>query len=608
MLYYPLIFRTHGGEFSPLHQWIAEEIPRKNYSAHYVLKVKKDTIMKNEQIREKHSHRDVKDALEWAASTYGEKIVYSFKASPTAKEVERVSFVAFRDEVRALTCEFLSMGIKGKHCVLIARSSYQWSLAYYATLIAGGVLVPLDREWRKEDLADTAEKADAAFLFIDEELSDKEASIRERCKLTGQTVHLNGEGENSLLSLLEAGKKKFNDDPALYFENECDPNAMALLVFTSGTTGKGKGVMLSQKAIVTDIDEAAPFIDFTDKALNVLPPHHTYGSTIMTLGHVMIGCEVYFSDGLRYIQKELKEQKPRHLVLVPLYLETFYRKIWTNIKEQGKEKLVRRMLKISNALRKIGIDLRGKLFAEIRAAFGGEVRMIVSGGAPINPEIIDFYDAIGISTLNGYGITECAPLIAVNRSRNIVKGSVGKPLDCVTVKIADPNEDGEGEICVKGPNVMLGYYKDEAATREAFDGEGYFKTGDYGKIDKNGMIYITGRKKNLIILSNGKNVYPEEIENELIATPGVLDIIVYEGQSRRGIEHNAIVAEIYPDKDHMEKNGITDIKEYLQPAVDEYNRTAVPYKKIGVLKVREEEFPKNTLRKIMRFKLDMTID
>lgn len=564
--------------------------------------------MKNEQIREKFHHRDVKDALEWAAQTYREKIAYSFKAAPHAQEVQTVSFIAFRDEVRALTCEFLSMGIRGKHCVLIAKSSYQWSLAYYATLIAGGILVPLDREWHAQDLADTAKKADATFLFIDSELSDKETAIRDTCELTTPTVYLHREGEGSLISLLENGKRRFAENPALYFDSKCDPDAMSLLVFTSGTTGKGKGVMLSQKAIVTDIDEAAPYIDFTDKTLNVLPPHHTYGSTILTLGHVMIGCEAYFSDGLRYIQKELKEQKPRHLVLVPLYLETFYRKIWANIKEQGKEKLVRRMLKISNALRKIGIDLRGKLFSKIREAFGGEVRMLVSGGAPINPEILDFYDAIGISTLNGYGITECAPLIAVNRSRNIVKGSVGKPLDCVALKIADPNEDGEGEICVKGPTVMLGYYKDEAATKEAFDEEGYFKTGDYGKIDKSGVIYITGRKKNLIILSNGKNVYPEEIENELIATPGVLDIIVYEGQSRRGMEHNAIVAEIYPDRDYMEKNGITDMKSYLQPAIDAYNKTAVPYKKIGVLKVRDEEFPKNTLRKIMRFKLDMTID
>ena len=334
----------------------------------------------------------------------------------------------------------------------------------------------------------------------------------------------------------------------------------------------------------------------------MLPPHHTFGSSVMIIGHTMIGCEVYISAGLRYVQKELREEKPGHLILVPLYLETFYRKIWSNIKEQGKEKLVCTMIKISNFLRKFKIDLRKKFFAAIRAAFGGDVSMIISGGAPINPDILDFFEAIGISTLNGYGITECAPIIAVNRSKNVVKGSVGN------VIIDEPNEDGEGEILVKGPNVMLGYYKDEAATAEAITTDGYFRTGDYGKLDEDNILYITGRKKNLIILSNGKNVYPEEIENELVAVPGVQDIIVYEGKSRRGMEHNAIVAEIFPDKDYIDKNGITDVKAYLGGYIDEYNKTATPYKKIAVLKVRDEDFPKNTLRKIMRFKLDMTID
>ena len=269
------------------------------------------------------------------------------------------------------------------------------------------------------------------------------------------------------------------------------------------------------------------------------------------------------------------------------------------------------MMKVSNVTRKATfglIDIRKKVFAQIREAFGGEVKTIITGGAPINQEIISFFEGVGISILNGYGITECAPIIAVNKSRNVVKGSVGNVLDIDDVKIAEPNENGEGEICVKGPNVMLGYYKNEEATREAIDEDGYFKTGDYGKLTKDGILYITGRKKNLIILSNGKNVYPEEIENELISVPGVQDIVVYEGKSRRGLEHNAIVAEVFPDQEYVTKNNITDVAAYLQTFIDEYNKTAVAYKKITVLKVRTEDFPKNTLRKIMRFKIDMTID
>ena len=551
---------------------------------------------------------NVRALLEWGAAEYGNDTVYSFRPTPRS-EIEKKSFIEFRDDVRALASEFLAMGCAGRHCAIIGKLSYEWALTYYAMLSIGGVLIPLDRDWQAEDLAATVERADAEFLFCDADLKEKAAVIEGKVSFAAPTVYLGGkEGDVTLASLTEAGRAKFDADPDAYLNAPIDVNAMALLVFTSGTTGKGKGVMLSQNAILSDLSSVIPYMDFGKKTVGVLPPHHTFGSSVMLIGHMMIGSEIYISGGLRDVAKELKEQEPEHLVIVPLYLETFYRRIMANLKEKKKEKLVARMIKISNALLKVGIDVRAKLFGEIRAAFGGKVKMIISGGAPINPDILRFFEAIGISTLNGYGITECAPIIAVNRSKNPVRGSVGHVLDIDTVKINQPNEDGEGEIWVTGPNVMLGYFKDEAATKDAITEDGYFKTGDYGKLDKNNVLYITGRKKNLIILSNGKNVYPEEIENELVATPGVIDIIVYEGQSKRGMEHNAIVAEVYPDNEYIQKNNITDIKAHLQKYVDDYNRNAVPYKKIGVLKVRDTEFPKNTLRKIMRFKLDMSID
>lgn len=561
-----------------------------------------------DMIHEPRYFDNVRALLEWAAEEYSNDTVYSFRPTPRS-EVEKKTFVEFREDVRALASELLAMGCAGRHCAVIGKLSYEWALTYYAMLSIGGVLIPLDRDWQAEDLAATVERADAEFLFCDADLKEKAAVIEGKVTFAAPTVYLGGkEGEVTLASLTEVGRAKFAADPNAYFNAPIDPHVMALLVFTSGTTGKGKGVMLSQNAILSDLSSVIPYMDFGKKTVGVLPPHHTFGSSVMLIGHMMIGSEIYISGGLRYVAKELKEQEPEHLVIVPLYLETFYRRIMANLKEKKKEKLVARMIKVSNAALKVGVDLRAKLFGEIRAAFGGKVKMIISGGAPINPEILSFFEAIGISTLNGYGITECAPIIAVNRSKNPVRGSVGHVLDIDTVKIDHPNEDGEGEIWVTGPNVMLGYFKDEAATKDAIDEEGYFKTGDYGKLDKNNVLYITGRKKNLIILSNGKNVYPEEIENELVATPGVIDIIVYEGQSKRGMEHNAIVAEVYPDNEYIQKNNITDIKAHLQKYVDDYNRTAVPYKKIGVLKVRDTEFPKNTLRKIMRFKLDMSID
>ena len=565
--------------------------------------------MKNSKLHQKNEFTNVRDLVEWAGEKYGESIAFSYKPDARKSEITKVSFLQFRDDVRALATEMAAMGCADKHCILIGKFSYDWALTYYAALSIGAVLVPLDRDWPAADLADTAKKANASFLFCDEELSEKAAVVSDNTDLCAPAIYLNAKKEQrTLKSLIDSGREKFLTVSNSYFEAKIDPTKLALLVFTSGTTGKGKGVMLSQKAVLSDLSSIIPYMDFGKKTVGVLPPHHTYGSSVMLIGHVMIGCEIYISSGIRYVAKELKEQKPEHMVLVPLYLETFYRKIMATLKEKNKLDFVMKMIKVSNGLRKTGIDLRRKFFKEIAAAFGGNVKMIISGGAPINPDILYFFEGIGIGMLNGYGITECAPIIAVNHSKFVTPGSVGPVIDIDTVKIADPNEDGEGEICVKGPNVMLGYYNDEEATAEAFDEEGYFKTGDYGKLDKNNVIFITGRKKNLIILSNGKNVYPEEIENELIATPGILDIIVYEGQSKRGIEHNAIVAEVYPDEEYIEKNGIEDVEAHLKPYIAEYNRNAVPYKKIAILKVRDEEFPKNTLRKIQRFQLDMSID
>jgi long-chain acyl-CoA synthetase len=562
--------------------------------------------MKYKILHERKEYTNVRDLIEDVAELYGEKTAFSYRVKPSDKDKVEKSYITLREDVRALSTEIIARGLAGKHICLIGKLSYEWVVVYYSALATGSVLVPLDRDWTAPELADTVKKADAAWIFTEADIKDKCAEVATEANLSVPTS-LSGDSEDVLSAWIAAGKAKLDSGDKSYFETEIDREVLALLVFTSGTTGKGKGVMLSQKNILSDMADVLPFIDFSDKSVGVLPPHHTYGSSVTILGQTCIGCEVYISSGIRYVAKELKLEHPGHLVLVPLYLETFYRKIMAGIKEKGKEKTVKRMMKLCNVLH-LGRGIRKKLFASILENFGGEVKMIISGGAPISAEIMDFFSALGVDVLNGYGITECAPIIAVNHNNFVTKGSVGPVLPIDDVKIVDPNEDGEGEIIVKGDNVMLGYYKDEEATKDAFTDDGYFTTGDYGKLDKNNVLFITGRKKNLIILSNGKNVYPEEIESELIAIPGVIDAIVYEGQSKRGLMYNAIVAEIFPDKDFIEKNGIEDIKKHLQGYIDAYNRTAVAYKKIGILKVRDEEFPKNTLRKIQRFKLDMSID
>ncbi len=563
--------------------------------------------MKNYPFNPTFDYANVRELIEGSAKLYGEKIAFSYKA-PRSTCVTRVSFENLKDDVRAAATGLHANKLSGKHIAVISKISYNYALAYFSLLSSGSVIVPLDPEWSAADLAATVARAECEYVLYESDIAEKADAILAYEGTSVKSVFtLDGEGDDSFNGIIAHGKECLKNGDNSYFDCKIKPNELSLLVFTSGTTGKGKGVMLSQTNIVSNVRNLIKIITIGNKTVAALPPHHTFGSTVNFLGHVTLGSEVYLSGGLKYIQKELKEEKPTHLVLVPLYLETFYRKIWANIKKEGKEELVKKMMKASNAMRKVGVDIRRTLFSSILAAFGGEVRLIICGGAPISREILEAYDAWGITVLNGYGITECSPVVAVNRNLDNHHGSVGSVVPEDKVIIHRPNELGEGEIRVKGPNVMLGYFKDEEATAEAFDRNGYFKTGDYGKLE-NDILTITGRKKNLIILSNGKNVYPEEIESELVAVPGVLDIVVYEGQSRRGIEYNAIVAEIYPDKEFLEKNNITDVKEYFRPFINEYNKNAVTYKKISLLKVRKEEFPKNTLRKIMRFKIDMSID
>jgi long-chain acyl-CoA synthetase len=366
--------------------------------------------------------------------------------------------------------------------------------------------------------------------------------------------------------------------------------------------------MLSQTNIVSDMTQGMYLFDITPKTLNVLPPHHTFGSTVNFVGHYAQGSEIYISSGLKHIANELKEQQPTHLVLVPLFVETLYKKIWSSARKSGKENILRRMIKISNLLRKFGIDLRKKIFKSVLDSFGGKLEMIICGGAALNQDIIDTFEAIGITILNGYGITECSPLISCNRNKYQKKGSVGTPIIGLKVKIKDPDENGEGEICVKGPNVMLGYYKDPEATARAFDEEGYFMTGDYGKLDEEGWIYITGRLKNIIILSNGKNVYPEELENEISRIYGVSEAVVYAGESEAQKNKEVIVAEIFPDFEALKEKGIEDVEAYFNDEIKKINARMVSYKAIKMVRIRNEEFKKNTSRKILRFAIDKNID
>ena len=571
-------------------------------------------MKKVKALREKREYLNIREMVEDIGERYNGRVAYRYRVKAHDKEAVKVTYNEMRDHVRALGTEIVARGLQGKKICVIGKHTYQLIQSYYATMAVGSVWVPLDRDWAKEDLLETVRSGECDFLMCDTDIKDKCEFITTELNMPAP-LYLNGEGEDSLIAWREAGAKKFQENPSLYYDAPIDPDALAELVFTSGTTGQGKGVMLSQRNFMSDLADVIPFMGFSVKCMNVLPPHHTYGSSVSIYGQNCIGSDIYISSGVKYILKELAEHKPGHLVAVPLYVETFYRRILKGIDAKGKfvAAIVKALISFNRHCHKIGLKPFDGLFKKmILSAFGGELNMIISGGAPLNQEMADLFEGIGVQVLNGYGITECAPILAVNHNNYIVPKSVGPILPIVDCRIADADENGEGEIQVKGPNVMLGYYKNDEANAEAFTEDGYFRTGDAGRMEitpaGDRILYITGRFKNIIILSNGKNVYPEEIEDALSATPGLVDIVVYEGKSRRGIAFNTIVAEIYPDKTVLEERGITDAHAYFQKFVNEYNKTAVPYKKIGLLKVREEEFPKNTLRKILRRKMDMTID
>lgn len=545
------------------------------------------------------------------AEKYPGKTAFSFKRNPKDKETVKVTYAETRDYIRHMGTELIHMGLRDKHVALVGESSFEWVCSYFCLMSIGAVVVPIDKELPAEEIADIINFGDCEYMFYSGQIEEKIREIRDKIpnvKLLICMSRAKIDGAVELFDIVGRGRERYNAGDNSFYNYRIDRDRLATIVFTSGTTGKGKGVMLSQKNIVSNMTQGMYLFAITPKTMNVLPPHHTFGSTVNFVGHFSQGSEIYISSGLKYIAEEIKEQQPTHLVLVPLFVETLYKKMWQAAEKSGRAQTLRRMIKVSNFLRKLGIDLRRKLFRSVLDAFGGKLELIICGGAYLHQEIIDTFESIGITILNGYGITECSPLISCNRNKYQKKGSVGIPIIGEQIKIKDPDENGEGEICVKGPNVMLGYYKDPEATARVFDEEGYFRTGDYGRLDEDGWLYITGRLKNLIILSNGKNVYPEEIETEISRIYGVNEVVVYAGESSVQKNKEVIVAEIYPDFEALNMHGINNVEEYFNNEIKKLNNKMPPYKAVKLVRIRNEEFKKNASKKILRFEIDKNID
>ena len=564
---------------------------------------------------------DMRSLVEEAAQNFSDSTAISYKENYWDKEVRKVSFTQWRDDVRNLGTALIANGLREENIAIVGENSYGWCCSFFAVMAIGSVTVPVDKELPVEDIDGIITTTGCKAVIFGK---SAEAKVKEILRNGGfksveilisvaaessvATADLAGKKLNTLAQLQERGEQLYKDGDNSYYDYKIDTNRLASIVFTSGTTGKGKGVMLSQANIGLDMTLGMYNFDITRKTLHVLPPHHTFGSTVNYVGHLSQGCEVYISSGLKHVSVEIKEQLPTHLILVPAFLEAMNKKIWATARKTGKEGLLKMMMKVSDLLRKVGIDVRRKLFSSVLSAFGGKLELVICGGAKLDEDIIRTFDSLGITILNGYGITECAPLISANRNKYRKPGSVGTPILACRVKIDNPDENGEGEICVKGPNVMLGYYNNPEATAEVFDKDGFFHTGDYGKLDEEGWIYITGRKKNLIILSNGKNVYPEEIEADLQKVEGVSEVVVYAGESRVQKDKITIVAEIYPDAELLADKGVSDLQAYFEGQVRILNAKMPSYKAVKHVKLRNVEFQKNTSRKITRFSIDKTID
>ncbi len=565
---------------------------------------------KNYPLYETTIFTEIREMVENVAKKYPDRVGISYRQSPKDEETVKVTYAESRDRIRDLGTGMIVAGCRDAHVALIGEASYDWMCSYYALMAVGAVSVPIDKELPAEDILGIMNTAECTHVFYSPVAEEKITAIKDRLTYTKEFVCFGEptlEGATKLSDMIEKGGKLFREGDTAYYDYVIDPDRLATIVFTSGTTGKGKGVMLSQRNITSDMQQGMYNFHVEGKTMFLLPPHHTFGSTVNFVGHYAQGVEVYISSGIRYLLSELKAEKPTHLILVPLFVETLYKRIWQTAEKSGKADILRKALKISDGMRKVGIDMRKKLFKDVLSAFGGNLEMIICGGAALNQELIDVFESMGIVILNGYGITECAPLISCNRNQYRKNGSVGAPILDAEVKILNPDENGEGEICYRGPNVMLGYYKDPEATAAAIDEDGFFHTGDWGRLDEEGWIYITGRLKNIIILANGKNVYPEEIEYEIRNVPGVAEVVVYAGESKNE-KREIIVAEIFPDEEEIEKQGITDVKAYFTAEIKKINERMPTYKNVGHIKIRREEFIKNTSRKITRFSIDKSVD
>ena len=545
--------------------------------------------------------KNMKDLMDQTVAEFGDSIAYKFRAG---EEIKEVTYKEFNDETNYIGTAIHSLGLSSGHIGCAGENSYRWIVVCLAAVKSNGVFCTVDKELPDADMANVISRGEDDIVFCDAKREEAMRRIRGLIPNVKYFVCFDrAEDDGEFLSydkFLQKGKELYLAGERGYTELESDINDLKMLLYTSGTTGLAKGVMLSEQNICSLVFYGLRTSQIRPVGLSVLPYHHAYELIAGLLVAIRYGATVCINDSLKRVLQNLNTFKPQYLYVVPAFAELFYRNTWNKIDKMGKTKTVKKAIKLSNALRKVGIDMRRKLFAEIHEGYGGNLEKIVCGGAPLRAEIGEFFDDIGIMLCNGYGITECSPLVAVNHDDDTNDcTTVGYPLECLDVKIIDPNEEGIGEIAAKGETVMMGYYNDPEATAAVFTPDGYFLTGDYGRFDTLGRLLITGRKKNIIILHNGKNIYPEELEDRINGIPYVNESVVYAERDGAGVEV-AICAECVID---AATAGSTD-REELRAKVKSDSFAALSdlpsYKQVTRVVIRETPFIKNTSNKIRR--------
>lgn len=550
---------------------------------------------------------NIKEIIYHSATVYSDNIAFSTKIKNSGNvEYINHTYSDLLEDINSFGTALYKHGLQNKRVAIVGHNSYEWAVAHLSNLLGGIVSVPLDKGLQLGELESSLIRSRVQAIVFDEKLKDVIKEIKKNNKTSIKYYICTSKIPDFLYfyDLLSNGRDDIEKGYLEYVNHKVDSYKMSILLFTSGTTSKSKAVMLNQYGIATNVYDMQLVESFYDDDVNIafLPYHHIFGSTGM-LVMLASGVKTVFPDGLKYIQKNLVEYKVSVFVGVPVLIDKMHSTIIKELEKQGKTKLINFMIKFSNALMKLHIDIRRILFKPLINALGGNMRFIISGGAPLDKKVAKWFNDIGIHLVQGYGLTETSPVISAEDDTFIRYGSVGKIMKSVEVKIEDKDANGIGEIVVKGPNVMLGYYNEPELTKEVLE-NGWFHTGDLGYIDADGFLFITGRKKNLIVLKNGKKVFPEELEILINRLDGVEESFVYGLPDKEDLNNVKVAVKIvynevaikmkYPDINEQELHDIFWTK------IKEINKTLPMYKYIKHLDLSREPLVKTTTNKVKR--------